>query len=313
MLMCISGVAGWTRIPIRIWVEISGIVATARVRLQMVEQMPFIRNATVTLTGTPYVNVSAVPLSRALPNVLDLPFVSGFVQSSIAAACQMYTAPQSITMNLAQLLLGDGTKKDTAAVGVLQVTIHHATALAAADSNGKSDPYVVAAWSKFGKPMYSTRVMVADLNPVWEETFFLLVTQDEITSEEKLSIQLWDSDAHSADDVLGRVEIDLLQIMKDAENKIVRRADKMRGFEESENMPGEVHWSYGFYRKVSLESHMKEKADELRSNEEHQEKSTPDMQPTMVDTAVEAQALDTPPNPQFPSGVFSIIIVSRPF
>lgn len=78
----------------------------------------------------------------------------------------MYTAPRSITMNLAQLLLGDGTKKDTAAVGVLMITIHHATGLEAADTNGRSDPYVVAAWTKFGKPLYSTRVIVGDLNPV---------------------------------------------------------------------------------------------------------------------------------------------------
>ena len=84
---------------------------------------------------------------------------------------------------------------------------------------------------------------------VWEESFFLLVTMDEINSEEKLSIQLWDSDAHSADDVLGRVEVDLLELMK-SESKMVRRADRLRGFEEAETMPGEVHWSYGFYRKV---------------------------------------------------------------
>jgi Ca2+-dependent lipid-binding protein len=166
LMIYVTGLAGWARIPIPIWVEISGVVATARLRVQMVEQMPFVRNCTITLMGTPYVDVSAIPLSRALPNVLDLPLISGFVQSSIAAVCQMYTAPKSITMNLAQLLLGDGTKKDTTAVGVLMVTVHHATELASADSNGKSDPYVVAAWHKFGKPLYSTRVMVSDLNPV---------------------------------------------------------------------------------------------------------------------------------------------------
>ncbi|KZP31751.1 hypothetical protein FIBSPDRAFT_813379 [Athelia psychrophila] len=302
------GLAGWARIPIRIWVEIGGIVATVRVRLQMVEQLPFVRNCTVTLMGTPYVDVSAVPLSRVLPNVLDLPLVSGFVQSSIAAACQMYQAPQSITMDLAQLLMGDGTKKDTRAIGVLQITVHHATSLAAADSNGKSDPYVVAAWSKFGKPLYSTRVMVADLNPVWEETFFLLVTADEVTSEERLSIQLWDSDARSADDVLGRVEVDLLEIMKaSTEGKKVRRADKLRGFEESENMPGEVHWSYAFFRKVPLKSEMKDAADATRAGL-NGEKAQPDMQPSAVDTPVEKQALDTPPDPAYPSGIFSIIV-----
>lgn len=55
---------------------------------------------------------------------------------------------------------------------------------------------------------------------------------------------------------------------------------------------------------------MKDQADEMRNAESHEEKSKPDMQPTVVDTPVEAQALDTPPNPNYPSGVFSIIIVS---
>lgn len=302
------GASGWARIPIRVWVEISGITATARMRVQMVEQVPFIRNCILTLMGTPYVDVSAVPLARALPNVLDLPIISSFVRSSIAAACQMYQAPRSITLNLAQLLMGDGTKKDTSSVGVLMLTIHHAAALAAADADGKSDPYVVAAWSKFGKPLYSTRVMAADLNPVWEETFFLPVTVGEIRSEERLSIQLWDADARSADDVLGRVEVDLLEIMG-REGEVVRRADRLKGFEEAQRMPGEVHWSYGFYRKVPLEQRMKEEADQQRAGEASEEKSRPDMKPTVVDTPAEAQTLDTPPNLEYPSGIFSIVIV----
>lgn len=38
--------------------------------------------------------VSVVPMSRHLPNVLDLPIVSSFVQSSIAAAANEYVAPK---------------------------------------------------------------------------------------------------------------------------------------------------------------------------------------------------------------------------
>lgn len=52
---------------------------------------------------------------------------------------------------------------------------------------------------QFGKPLYSTRVILGDLNPVFEETAALLVTKDEIKSEEALSLMLWDSDQHSAE------------------------------------------------------------------------------------------------------------------
>lgn len=38
------------------------------------------------MMGVPKISVSAKPMVRAIPNVLDLPVISGFVQSSIAAA-----------------------------------------------------------------------------------------------------------------------------------------------------------------------------------------------------------------------------------
>lgn len=53
--------------------------------------------------GVPKVEVSVVPLAKHLPNVLDLPLISGFVQSAIAAAANEYVAPKSMTLNLAQV------------------------------------------------------------------------------------------------------------------------------------------------------------------------------------------------------------------
>lgn len=102
--------------------------------------------------GVPAIEASAIPLSKAAPNVLDLPLISGFVQSSIAAATSIYCAPKSMTMNIAQMISGDGIKRDTKALGVLMITIHHAEGLSAQDDNGYSDPYVVLAYAKFGKP-----------------------------------------------------------------------------------------------------------------------------------------------------------------
>lgn len=41
---------------------------------------------TFTLMGIPKVEVSVQPMMKAFPNVLDLPIISGFVQSSIAVS-----------------------------------------------------------------------------------------------------------------------------------------------------------------------------------------------------------------------------------
>lgn len=52
---------------------------------------------------------------------------------------------------------------------------------------------------QFGKPVYSTRIIIEDLNPVWEETAVMLLSEDEIKSQESVSCTLWDSDKRSAE------------------------------------------------------------------------------------------------------------------
>lgn len=69
-----------------------------------------------------------------------------------------------MTLNMAQMISGDGIKKDTLALGVFVITLHHAEGLSAQDSNGKSDPYIVLSYAKFGKPLYSTRIIMGDLS-----------------------------------------------------------------------------------------------------------------------------------------------------
>lgn len=98
------------------------------------------------------------------------------------------------------------------------------------DDNGFSDPYVVLAYAKFGKPLYSTRIITKDLNPVWEETAYLLVSDDEVRAQERLSVQLWDSDDMTADDLVGRIQVPLIDLMLEP-NKVHERTDTLMGFE----------------------------------------------------------------------------------
>lgn len=133
------GVYDWIHIPLPIFIAVESIVGTVRLRIQLVPQSPFVRNVTFTLCGVPSIEASAIPLTSKLPNVLDLPIISGFVQSAIAAAASAYCAPKSITMNISQMISGDGIKKDTKALGILKVRIRHAVGLSAQDSNGFSD------------------------------------------------------------------------------------------------------------------------------------------------------------------------------
>ena len=124
-------------------------------------------------------------------------------------------APKSLTLNLQELLSG-AVIGDTKALGVFVIHIKYAEDLSPQDRNGRSDPYIVLAYAKvrtptnmdrtlltiifkFGKPLYSTRIITGDLNPVFEETAFMLVTQDEVKADENIAAMLWDSDRWTAE------------------------------------------------------------------------------------------------------------------
>ena len=86
----------------------------------------------------------------------------------------MYVAPKSMSIDLAAILQGDDIQKETSALGILWVRMHRAVGLSKQDRRGSkgggSDPYITLSFSKYGKPMYCTRVITDDLNPIWEET-----------------------------------------------------------------------------------------------------------------------------------------------
>jgi Ca2+-dependent lipid-binding protein len=66
-----------------------------------------------------------------------------------------------------------------------------------------ADAYVTLTFSHLGKPLFSTRIVKEDLNPVFEETAAFPIDVNVLKLGEKLSIQLWDSDRSSAVRRLG--------------------------------------------------------------------------------------------------------------
>ncbi|WVN87584.1 uncharacterized protein L203_102767 [Cryptococcus depauperatus CBS 7841] len=311
------GLYDWLHIPIPIWIQVEQIYGIVRLRVQFIPQPPFVRNLTFALCGVPSVEVSAIPMSQHLPNVLDLPFVSQFVKMGIAAGTAELAVPKSMTLNL-QELLSAATLGDTRAIGVFLITIHHCEGLSAQDNNGLSDPYIVLAYAKFGKPLYSTRIILEDLNPVYEETCVLLLTMDEVKSKEDLAAMLWDSDKMSADDLVGRVQIPVAQLMKKP-NVMIRREDKLMGFEDANDMPGKLVWSIGYFEKAPLRKELERNpTEEEAAAASEPSKTAPEMEMQPGDAAPNPAKKDLPPpspdvqktkpDPNWPSGVLSIIL-----
>ncbi|KAH8101754.1 hypothetical protein BXZ70DRAFT_1071093 [Cristinia sonorae] len=300
----IRGVYG-ARVPV--WVEVTGAVGTARARLQLISDPPFVKATMVSLMGLPRITISVIPLAKFLPNVMNLPFVSGFISSAIDTAVAEYVAPKSLTVDLQQLISGDDMKKDTEAIGVLIVHIHRATGVKGMDVDGKSaDPYVTLTYSRLGKPLYSTRIVKGDRNPVFEETAVIMVDINTIRLREKLSFQLWDSDRMSVDDMLGVAEIDISDLIHD-HGKPIRRISPLIGPSKKER-PGSVEYTVGYYGKLlPNQTLMTDGVDpgvpaDLRDKPEFKAKQAVALND--LDRAV----LVTPPDPEWPSGILSVQI-----
>ncbi|KAI1768006.1 hypothetical protein GGR53DRAFT_479491 [Hypoxylon sp. FL1150] len=321
-------------VAIPVWVELRGIVLTLRLRLQLTPDPPFISLCTLTFLGQPKASISCTPLSKRSISLTDVPLISSFVNSAIDAALAEYVAPKSLTLNLKDMLVGEDFKKDTTSLGVVWVFIKEARGFKQGDGGigpikGSSDSYVTVSWGKFGKPVASTRVVTDDDQPTWHEWASILVTPEEVNAEEKLRLQLWDSDKWSADDDLGRVEVDLKSLMK-TPNKLQDREDRFAGEDHDERMPGSLTWSVGYFSKMritSVELEQQTIDEEIRTKEqlsqhiselsEHKlrEAGKPSDDEELKQQKAqdyreleEAMIVSAPPSTEFVSGILSVQI-----
>jgi hypothetical protein len=244
-------------------------------------------------------------------NILNLPLISNFVNYAIGAAASMYVAPKSMIIDMRSILQGDDITKDVHALGVMWIRIHRAFGLSKQDRTGSkhggSDPYITLAFSKYGKPMYCTRVITDDLNPIFEESLALLVTPELVQANENLSVELWDSDRHSADDIVGKVELSIQKMIQHP-GKMFPQTSKLAGMDAGSEMPGELRWEIGYFGKPQFRSALRTDGkntalpDALRDDPKFQdEKGT-------ANTTEEDAVHYTPPDPLWPSGVASVIV-----
>ncbi|KAI9681383.1 MAG: hypothetical protein M1817_002666 [Caeruleum heppii] len=305
------GVKGLFGVPLPIWVELQGIVATVRLRLQMTPEPPFLKALTFTLMGVPQVQAGCIPMIQKGVNILNLPLISNFVNYAIGAAASMYVAPKSMTLDLGKMLSGDDVQKDVEALGVLWIRIHRAVDLSKQDKRGSegggSDPYITVSFSKYGKPMYCTRVIMDELNPIWEETAAVLVTPDLIKADEQLSIELWDSDRSSADDIVGKVELSMQKMIQHA-GKMYPQVSKLRGAEAESSMPGQLHWEVGFFGKPKFRPALRSHGQNTNLPDKLKDKPELQDEKGSLDNEEEDAVAHTPPDPLWPSGICSVIV-----
>ncbi|GAB1526060.1 hypothetical protein RhiTH_009226 [Rhizoctonia solani] len=274
------GARGFFGVQIPVWVEISGAIGTARARLELMPNPPFIKTAVVTLLGLPRISISVVPLHQHFTNIMNLPLVSTFISNSVNTAVAQYVAPKSLKLDVQRLISGDDVKRDTDAIGILVVTIHRATELKVADLDGGS------------------------------------VGPDAVAAREKLSLQLWDSDRISADDVLGTVDIDIATLIR-------KKNQSFRSIEPITKGEGSLEFTVGFYEKTDPNPSFRAEKwkrklpspEETRSNEPVDTSDSTDangphdeeiIRPDNALNDLEAAVMTCAPDPDLPSGILSI-------
>lgn len=212
---------------------------------------------------------------------------------------------------MSKILQGDDIKKDIFALGVIFIRIHKATNLSKQDLRGSkgggSDPYITVAWSKFSKPQFCTRVIEDDLNPIFEESCGLLVTTDVIRADEQVSVELWDSDRASADDVVGKVELSIQKLIQHP-GQMFPQASKLRGLKPDSAMPGELHWEVGFFGKTEFRKALRTDGKDASLPKALQDKKELQDDKGAIDNAQEDAVVHTPPDPLWPTGILSVVV-----
>lgn len=305
------GIKGLFGVPFPVFVELIEMVGTVRLRIQMTPEPPFVKDLTFSLVGLPHIQAGCMPMLRRGVNILNLPLISNFVNYAIRTAASLFAAPKSMTMDLSSTLKGDEIHKETEALGIMWVRIYRAVGLSKQDTHGSegggSDPYINLSFSKYGKPMYCTRVITDDLNPIWEEAAALLVTPELIKADEQLSIELWDSDRNTADDIVGKIELPMREMLQHP-GRMYPQVSKLQGLNEGSEMPGKLHWEVGFFGKPNIRPELRSDGKKRDLPKNMQDDPRFQDEKGTINDAEEDAVVHTPPDPIWPSGILHIVI-----
>ena len=126
-------------------------------------------------------------------------------------------------------------------------------------------------------------------------------------ADEQLSVELWDSDRSSADDICGKVELSMQKMIQHP-GKMYPQVSKLSGLDADSEMPGELHWEVGYFGKPKFRPALRtdgkntELPQTLKDNPQLQdEKGT-------LDTEEKDAVAHTPPDPLWPSGICSVVV-----
>ncbi|KAH8659345.1 C2 domain protein [Tricladium varicosporioides] len=287
-------------VPLPVFVQVKEFVATVRIRLQMHPDLPFLKHITFALTENPQVNACVSLGAPWALDLLNLPVIDSVLESQINNAATEFVQPKSMSVDMTTYIGGSDQKEDTDAIGVLLVKIHRARSLARQDSRGPgADPYLTIAFSKYEKPMYATRIIKGDRNPVWEESAIIMIRAEHVKRNENVLLRLWDSDTTGSDDVSGVCEFALRDLILKA-NEMQKREDRLQGDVAGTDAEGVLEWEIGYFPRAEYNKSLR--TDVKDPQDHHGDR----VEVTEAEKIQDAR--NTVPDPTLPSGILGLTI-----
>ncbi|KAL4575203.1 hypothetical protein LXL04_022045 [Taraxacum kok-saghyz] len=175
----------------------------------LVSAFPCFANVVVSLLEKPHVDFGLKVLGG---DIMAIPGLDRLVQEIIKKeVAKLYLWPQTLQIPILDSSLCVVKKP----VGVLHVKVIRATKLMKMDFMGLSDPYVKVKLSGEMLPSKKTSIKKKTLNPVWNETFKLVVKDPQAQT---LQVNVFDWDKVGSHDRLG-MQVVPLKVLKPNETK----------------------------------------------------------------------------------------------
>lgn len=156
----------------------------------------------------PQFQISTIPLNKKFIDAMNLPGVTMLVRKALNTIFHQLIAPHCMTINAGKLISGlDTTFSDASAI--VAIFIDSAVNVPQRDQIGTCDPYVSVSFSQYSKPLYRSRILKRQRDPMWKEWCFIVVCNHHLRSRENIRLTLWNSNRFTPDQLIGVLEFNL--------------------------------------------------------------------------------------------------------
>ncbi|KAI8979253.1 hypothetical protein BDF20DRAFT_974130 [Mycotypha africana] len=204
--------------PIDIKAELTALSGKIRFKILTAPGIPFISKVTIAFTSVPKIETGVMPLSKHL-NIMNLPTIKTLVNEGIKLGFADLVDPKSMTVDVRALM--GAFNQDTNAIGVVKVEVRGATRDASLNLQDMEDSYASLSLStQPKKSSSSTRILTNDKDPRWDENLYVLVYKDDVVTDTKVDVKVWDADKVKFDDLWGSVSVSVKDIVQGKLDKL---------------------------------------------------------------------------------------------